>query len=69
MAVLLMVWLSFLSACVAIARICISASVFGVMLKGKARAGLGIFIENCMLVINLFMLWYGVKLVQAMWYQ
>ena len=70
MAVLLMVWLSFMSACVCYREyLHIGIGVLPALLKGRARVALGIFIEICMLVINLFMLWYGVKLVQAMWYQ
>ena len=70
MAVLLMIWLSFLSAAFAIASICISASaLLPMMLTGNARTALGWFIEICMLATNLFMLWYGIKLVQATWYQ
>jgi TRAP-type C4-dicarboxylate transport system permease small subunit len=70
MAVLLMVWLSFLSACVCYREyLHIGIGVLPAMLKGRVRDALGFFIEICMLITNLFMLWYGVKLVQAMWYQ
>jgi TRAP-type C4-dicarboxylate transport system permease small subunit len=30
---------------------------------------LGWFLEICMLATNLFMLWWGIKLVETTWYQ
>jgi TRAP-type C4-dicarboxylate transport system permease small subunit len=30
---------------------------------------LGCFLEICMLATNLFMLWWGIKLVETTWYQ
>lgn len=70
LAVLLMVWLSFLSAVVCYREyLHIGIGILPAILKGKVRDALGIFIEICMLLTNLFMLWYGVKLVRAMWYQ
>jgi TRAP-type C4-dicarboxylate transport system permease small subunit len=39
------------------------------MLTGTPKIVLGIVIELAMLFTNLFMLWYGTKLVQATWHQ
>ena len=39
------------------------------MLTGNARIVIGVLIEICMLGINVFMLWYGIKLVKVTWYQ
>jgi TRAP-type C4-dicarboxylate transport system permease small subunit len=38
-------------------------------LDGRARQVLGVLVEIGMLVTNLFLLWYGIKLVQITWYQ
>lgn len=70
MAVLLMIVLSFLSAVVCY-RECLHIAV-GLLpsaLTGLPRLLLGVLIEAGMLFTNLFMLWYGAKLVGAMWYQ
>jgi TRAP-type C4-dicarboxylate transport system permease small subunit len=70
MAVLLMIWLSFLSAVVCYREyLHIGVGVLPALLTGAAREILGFIIEICMLVTNLFMLWWGIKLVNAMWYQ
>jgi TRAP-type C4-dicarboxylate transport system permease small subunit len=38
-------------------------------LDERSKAVLGWLIEICMLGTNLFMLWYGIKLVQVTWHQ
>jgi TRAP-type C4-dicarboxylate transport system permease small subunit len=70
MAVLLMIVLSFLSAVVCYREyLHIGVGIVPAMLNGTAKAVLGWAIELCMLGTNLFMLWYGIKLVQITWYQ
>jgi TRAP-type C4-dicarboxylate transport system permease small subunit len=70
MAILLMIWLSFLSAVICYREhLHIAVGVLPSMLTGLPRVLLGIFIELCMLLTNIFMLWYGIKLVQVTWYQ
>jgi TRAP-type C4-dicarboxylate transport system permease small subunit len=70
MAVLLMIWLSFLSACVCYREyLHIGVGILPAFLTGTKRSVLGFLIEACMLATNLFMLWWGIKLVQATWYQ
>lgn len=70
MAVLLMIWLSFLSAVVCYREyLHIGVGILPAMLKGTPRVVLGVIIEICMLVTNIFMLWWGIKLVRATWYQ
>jgi TRAP-type C4-dicarboxylate transport system permease small subunit len=70
MAVLLMIVLSFLSAVVCYREyLHIGVGLLPGFLGGPAKAFLGWIIELCMLGTNLFMLWYGIKLVQATWYQ
>ena len=70
MAVLLMIVLSFLSAVVCYREhLHIGVGVLPAFLEGSAKAALGWFLEICMLVTNLFMLVWGIKLVQATWYQ
>lgn len=70
MAVLLMIWLSFLSAVVCYREyLHIGVGILPAVLKGIPRVILGVTIEICMLITNLFMLWWGIKLVQVTWYQ
>ncbi len=70
MAILLMIWLSFLSAVVCYREyLHIAVGVMPAILTGLPRTLLGLAIESCMLFTNLFMLWYGMKLVQVTWYQ
>ncbi len=70
MAVLLMIVLSFFSAVVCYREyLHIAVGIIPSALTGWARVALGIFVEACMLGINLFMLWFGIKLVQATWNQ
>ena len=70
MAILMMIWLSFLSAIVCYREhLHIAVGTLPAMLKGPARQLLGIVVEAGMLVINVFLLWYGIKLVQVTWHQ
>jgi len=70
MAVLLMIVLSFLSAVVCYREyLHIGVGVLPALLGEGGRAILGWIIEVLMLCTNLFMLWYGLKLVQATWHQ
>jgi TRAP-type C4-dicarboxylate transport system permease small subunit len=70
MAVLLMIVLSFLSAVVCYREhLHIGVGVLPAFLDGAPKAALGWFLEICMLATNLFMLVWGIKLVQATWYQ
>src|SRR4026208_2133733 len=70
MAILLMIVLSFTSAVVCYREnLHIGVGILPGMLHGVPKVMLGWLIELCMLFTNLFMLWYGIKLVQAMWYQ
>jgi TRAP-type C4-dicarboxylate transport system permease small subunit len=70
MAILLMIVLSFLSAVVCY-REHLHISVMSIpnMLTGKARIALGLLIEFCMLVTNVFLLWFGMNLVKVTWHQ
>src|ERR1700704_2155660 len=70
MAVLLMIVLSFLSAIVCYREhLHIGVGVLPAMLAGPAKTRLGWILEICMVATNLFMLWWGAKLVAATWYQ
>ena|SRR5262245_17805993 len=70
MAVLLMIVLSFLSAVVCYREyLHIAVGMLPAALTGVPRLLLGFIIEAGMLFTNLFMLWYGSKLVATMWYQ
>ena len=70
MAILLMIVLSFTSAVVCYREnLHIGVGILPGLLSGASKTILGWVIELCMLLTNLFMLWYGIKLVQAMWYQ
>lgn len=70
MAVLLMIVLSFFSAVICYREyLHIAVGVIPAALTGASRLLLGIFVEACMLFTNVFMFWYGIKLVQATWYQ
>jgi len=69
-AVLLMIVLSFLSAVVCYREyLHIGVGVVPAFLGEQAKQMLGWFLEICMLAVNLFMLWWGIKLVQATWFQ
>jgi len=70
LAVLLMIVLSFLSAVVCYREyLHIGVGVLPAFLNEPAKSYLGWFLEVCMLATNLFMLWWGIKLVQTTWYQ
>ena len=70
MAVLLMIVLSFLSAVVCYREyLHIGVGLLPGALGERNKVLLGWIIELCMLATNVFMLWYGIKLIQATWYQ
>lgn len=70
MAILVMIWLSFLSAVVCYREyLHIAVGLLPSALTGTPRVALGVLIEAGMLFTNLFMLWYGTKLVMATWHQ
>jgi TRAP-type C4-dicarboxylate transport system permease small subunit len=70
MAVLLMIVLSFFSAIVCYREyLHIAVGIIPAALTGLPRLALGLFVELCMLGTNIFMLWFGIKLVQATWNQ
>ena len=70
MAVLLMIVLSFLSAVVCYREyLHIGVGLLPNTLNGRSKLLLGWIIELCMLGTNVFMLWYGIKLIQVTWYQ
>jgi TRAP-type C4-dicarboxylate transport system permease small subunit len=70
MAVLLMVWFSFLSAAICYREnLHIGVAVIPMMLQGAARTAVGWVIQIGLMGTNLFMLHYGTKLVQATWHQ
>jgi TRAP-type C4-dicarboxylate transport system permease small subunit len=69
-AVLLMIILSFLSAVVCYREyLHIGVGVLPAFLNEPAKTWLGWCLEVCMLATNLFMLWWGIKLVQTTWFQ
>lgn len=70
LAVLAMIWFSFLAAALCYReRLHIGVAVIPMMLKGPARNAIGWLIETSMMAVNLFMLWWGIKLVHTTWYQ
>jgi len=70
MATLLMIVLSFLSAVVCYREyLHIGVGVLPTLLNEPAKRLLGWFLEACMLVTNLFMLVWGIRLVQTTWFQ
>ena len=70
MAVLLMIVLSFFSAVVCYREhLHIGVALLPNALTGLAKTLLGWLIELAMLGTNLFMLWYGTKLVLTTWHQ
>jgi TRAP-type C4-dicarboxylate transport system permease small subunit len=69
-AVLLMIVVSFLSAVVCYREhLHIGVGVLPALIDEPAKSVLGWFLELCMLATNLFMLVWGIRLVQATWYQ
>lgn len=70
MAVLLMIWFSFLSAAICYREhLHIGVALVPMILSGAARTAIGWLIELFMIGVSVFMLWYGTKLVQATWHQ
>ncbi len=70
LATLLMIVLSFVSAIVCYREyLHIGVGVLPALLDEKGKRVLGWFLESCMLATNLFMLWWGLKLVQTTWFQ
>jgi len=70
LAILTMIWLSFLSALVCYREhLHIGVGMLPSALEGRPRQILGVLVEVGMLVTNLFLLWYGIKLIQVTWYQ
>jgi TRAP-type C4-dicarboxylate transport system permease small subunit len=70
MAILLMIWLSFLSAVICYREhLHIAVGWLPSMLDGRSLLVLGMLIELCMLSANLFLLWWGIGLVKATWHQ
>jgi len=70
MATLLMIVVSFLSAVVCYREyLHIGVGVLPAFLPGPAKALLGWFLEACMLATNLFMVVWGLRLVETTWFQ
>ncbi len=70
LAVLLMIWFSFMSAAVCYREyLHIGVQVVPAMLKGNARIACGWLIELLMAGTSIFMLWYGIEVVKAFWFQ
>ncbi len=70
MAILLMIWLSFLAAALCYRdNLHIGVMIVPNLLAGAPKVALGWVVEICMLATNLFMLVWGVKLVETTWYQ
>ena len=70
MATLLMIVVSFLSAVVCYREhLHIGVGVLPALLGETAKSLLGWLIEGCMMATNLFMLVWGVSLVQTTWFQ
>jgi TRAP-type C4-dicarboxylate transport system permease small subunit len=70
LAVLLMVWFSFLSAAICYREnLHIGVAVIPMMLSGPARTAVGWLIQIGMMGTNVFMLYYGTKLVLTTWHQ
>jgi TRAP-type C4-dicarboxylate transport system permease small subunit len=69
-AILLMIVLSFLSAVVCYREhLHIGVGLLPAFMKGPAKIVLGWMIEALMLATNLFMLVWGIRLVQTTWFQ
>jgi TRAP-type C4-dicarboxylate transport system permease small subunit len=70
MAVLLMVWFSFMSAAICYREnLHIGIGILPASLTGRRRVFLGLVVEASMIAISLFMLYYGTKLVATTWHQ
>jgi TRAP-type C4-dicarboxylate transport system permease small subunit len=69
-AVLLMIWFSFMSAAICYREnLHIGVGLLPNALSGARRLLLGVVVEICMITISLFMLYYGMNLVATTWYQ
>lgn len=69
-ATLLMIVMSFFAAIVCYREyLHIGVGVLPAFLKEPYKTYLGWFLEACMLITNMFMLVWGLKLVQTTWYQ
>jgi TRAP-type C4-dicarboxylate transport system permease small subunit len=69
-AVLLMIWFSFMAAALCYREhLHIGVAVIPMLLEGNARLAVGWLIEACMMATNLFMFWWGIKLVETTWHQ
>ena len=69
MAVLLMIWFSFMSAALCYREgLHIGVKIIPDLLGGAARTAIGWFIELAMAFTNLFMLVWGISLVQTTWH-
>ena len=70
LATLLMIVMSFVAAIVCYREyLHIGVGVLPAYLKEPVKTWLGWFLEICMLATNLFMLWWGLKLVATTYYQ
>jgi TRAP-type C4-dicarboxylate transport system permease small subunit len=70
LALLLMIVLAFLSAVICYREhLHIGVAIVPGLLAGPAKLAIGWFIELCMAATNLFMLWWGLSLVQTTWNQ
>jgi TRAP-type C4-dicarboxylate transport system permease small subunit len=70
MAILLMIVFTFLSAAVCYRdALHIGVLIIPMVLVGFARTLLGWLVELCMIGTNLFMLWWGARLVATTWHQ
>jgi TRAP-type C4-dicarboxylate transport system permease small subunit len=70
MAVLLMIWLSFLSAVICYREhLHIAVGMLPNALEGAPRIALGVLIELVMMASSVFLLWYGTNLCQRLWHQ
>lgn len=70
LAILLMIVLSFLSAVICYREhLHISVGMLPNALTESGQRILGIVIELCMMATNVFLVWYGIKLVQKTWFQ
>jgi TRAP-type C4-dicarboxylate transport system permease small subunit len=70
MAILIMIVLSFFSAVVCYREyLHIGVGLLPAALDERGKAILGWTLESCMMITNLFLFWYGIKLVQTTWNQ
>jgi TRAP-type C4-dicarboxylate transport system permease small subunit len=70
LAILIMIVRSFFSAVVCYREyLHIGVGLLPAALNDQGKAILGWFLETCMMMTNLFLLWYGIKLVHTTWYQ